>query len=210
MNILGNRIKKERENLNLSRNDLAKKIGVSYSAIAMYEQGNREPSNEILLKMCKVFNCTTDYLMGKSNYKTSFDEFTNAKPSTISLKDYFGDGNYLNKKQYVLATAWLYNQSQDEKNPENLSEESKLRISQIYNGLLQIPEARKIIDDYNNSFSNNSQYKNEIYHDNSADTNYVDIFDAFGFELTRYERDFILDCIPNESIDEYIRYFDGT
>ena len=50
MNVLGSRIKKERENLNLSREDLAKKLGVSYSAIAMYEQGNREPNNEIILK----------------------------------------------------------------------------------------------------------------------------------------------------------------
>lgn len=74
MSILGNRIKKERENLKLSREDLAKKIGVSYSAIAMYEQGNREPNNEILLKMCEIFNCSMDYLMGKSEYKTKKEE----------------------------------------------------------------------------------------------------------------------------------------
>lgn len=77
MNVLGSRIKKERENLNLSREDLAKKLGVSYSAIAMYEQGNREPNNEIILKMCEIFNCTIDYLMGKSIYRTSQEELKN-------------------------------------------------------------------------------------------------------------------------------------
>ena len=77
MNILGNRIKKERENLNLSREDLGKKIGVSYSAIAMYEQGNREPNSEIILKMCEIFNCSIDYLMGKSNFRTNEEELNN-------------------------------------------------------------------------------------------------------------------------------------
>lgn len=79
MNILGTRIKKERENLNLSREDLAKKLGVSYSAVAMYEQGNREPNNEILLKMCEIFSCSMDYLTGKSNFKTSDEEFLHYK-----------------------------------------------------------------------------------------------------------------------------------
>ena len=73
MNVLGDRIKKERENLSLSREDLAKKLGVSYSAIAMYEQGNREPNNDIILKMCEIFNCTVDYLMGKSEFKNYED-----------------------------------------------------------------------------------------------------------------------------------------
>lgn len=77
MSILGNRIKKERENLELTREELAQKIGVSYSAIAMYEQGNREPNNELLLKMCEIFNCSIDYLIGKSEIKNIYDEISN-------------------------------------------------------------------------------------------------------------------------------------
>lgn len=64
MNILGNIIKKEREKLNLSREELAQKLGVSYSAIAMYERGEREPNSSLLIKLCKIFNCSMDYLMG--------------------------------------------------------------------------------------------------------------------------------------------------
>lgn len=86
MNVLGNRIKEERENLNLSREDLAKKIGVSYSAIAMYEQGNREPNNEILLKMCEIFDCTADYLIGNSQYKDELDYIS--KNSDLASKAY--------------------------------------------------------------------------------------------------------------------------
>ena len=70
MSILGDRIKKERENLNLTREELSKKIGVSYSAVAMYEQGKREPNNELLLKMCEIFNCSMDYLIGETDCRT--------------------------------------------------------------------------------------------------------------------------------------------
>lgn len=77
MSILGDRIKKERENLGLTREELSKKVGVSYSAIAMYEQGNREPNNEITIKMCELFNCTMDYIMGKSNFRTNEEDFNN-------------------------------------------------------------------------------------------------------------------------------------
>ena len=98
MNVLGNRIKKERENSNLSRNDLAKKIGVSYSAIAMYEQGNREPSNEILLKMCEIFNCSMDYLMGKSNQKNILQN----EASLEDIKKYYEEKiNVALKNKYI-------------------------------------------------------------------------------------------------------------
>lgn len=69
MSILSERIKKERENLGMTREDLAQKIGVSYSAIAMYEQGNREPNRELSIKLCEIFNCSLDYLMGLTSYK---------------------------------------------------------------------------------------------------------------------------------------------
>lgn len=84
MSILGNRIKKERENLNLSREDLAKKIGVSYSAIAMYEQGNREPSTSLLIKLCEIFNCSMDYLTGLSDY-LNLEEIVYNIPDDIIL-----------------------------------------------------------------------------------------------------------------------------
>lgn len=74
MSILGNRIKDERERLNLTREDFAKKIGVSYSAIAMYERGEREPNNELTVKMSEIFGCSVDYLIGKSNIRTLDEE----------------------------------------------------------------------------------------------------------------------------------------
>lgn len=97
MSILGDRIKKEREELGLTREDLAKKIGVSYSAIAMYEQGNREPNNELTLKMCELFDCSMDYLMGKSEIKLQNDEI-----SLENIKKFYEEkSSVLLKEKYV-------------------------------------------------------------------------------------------------------------
>lgn len=101
MSILGDRIKKERENIGLTREDLAKKIGVSYSAIAMYEQGNREPNNELILKMCDLFNCSTDYLMGNSNLKlNSIVDI----PQLLDTYQNYSNQSYMPKIEYDILT----------------------------------------------------------------------------------------------------------
>lgn len=64
-----NRIKQLRENLGFSQKDLAEKIGGAPSSIAMYEKGDRKPSLEVLVKLSEIFNCSIDYMMGKSDVR---------------------------------------------------------------------------------------------------------------------------------------------
>ena len=66
------RIKYLRENIGLTQPQLADKLKISSSAIAMYETDKREPSDDIKLKMCELFNCSMDYLLGKSEYKNEY------------------------------------------------------------------------------------------------------------------------------------------
>ena len=76
-NILGKRIELERIRLGLNQIELAKKLNLSSSAsISQYESGDRIPSDDIKLKMCEIFNCSLDYLMGKSDIRNplSIDE----------------------------------------------------------------------------------------------------------------------------------------
>lgn len=50
-----------------SQAELARRIGVSASAVGMYEQGRREPSLGLLVRLAQEFGVTTDYLlMGKT------------------------------------------------------------------------------------------------------------------------------------------------
>lgn len=67
-NILGKRIESERIRLGLNQIELAKKLNLSSSAsISQYESGERTPSDDIKLKMSELFDCTIDYLLGKSD-----------------------------------------------------------------------------------------------------------------------------------------------
>lgn len=88
--ILSKRINQMRKELNLTQEELAKKLGLNNkSSIANYESGYSIPSDEIKLNMCTIFNCSMDYLMGKSNLKVPlslYDNFvlTNIKKYVIS------------------------------------------------------------------------------------------------------------------------------
>jgi len=80
------RIKELRKEKCLTQEELAKMLGLSAkSNIANYESGANAPSDEIKLKMCEIFNCTMDYLMGKSNFKTNEEELSNYL--NIEIKD---------------------------------------------------------------------------------------------------------------------------
>lgn len=69
-NVLGKRIELERTKLGINQIELAKRLSLSSSAsISQYESGDRIPSDEIKLKMCDIFNCSLDYLMGKTDIR---------------------------------------------------------------------------------------------------------------------------------------------
>lgn len=69
-NILGKRIELERTRLGMNQMELAKKLNLSSSAsISQYENGDRTPNDDIKLRMCEIFGCSLDYLLGKSNIR---------------------------------------------------------------------------------------------------------------------------------------------
>lgn len=48
--------------------DVANAIGLTLRAISNYEAGTREPSLDILIKLCRFFDTTPNYLLGFSDY----------------------------------------------------------------------------------------------------------------------------------------------
>lgn len=66
-----NRIKKLREEFNYTQQDLANKLNSSKSVIGLYESETRKPSLEVLVKLSEIFNCSIDYLLGKSDIRNS-------------------------------------------------------------------------------------------------------------------------------------------
>ena len=61
--MMGARIAALRKRSGLSQSDLAQQLQCSASAVGMYEQGRREPSADLLVRLARLFDVSTDYLL---------------------------------------------------------------------------------------------------------------------------------------------------
>lgn len=71
--MLGQRISALRREQGLSQAELAGRLGISASAMGMYEQGRREPSAATLVALARELKVTTDYLL-TGEVSTRMDE----------------------------------------------------------------------------------------------------------------------------------------
>lgn len=65
------RLKKLRSEKNLTQKQLADAIQTSQQNIAFYEKNKRQPKQEILERIAKYFNVSTDYLLCKTDKKNT-------------------------------------------------------------------------------------------------------------------------------------------
>lgn len=63
----GQRIKDERQLKGLTQRQLAEMISTTQSTIGKYEREELQPNVEIITKLCKIFECSADYLLGLSD-----------------------------------------------------------------------------------------------------------------------------------------------
>ena len=64
MNKFCERLKELRKDLNLSQLQLANMIGTNNSSVCDWEHGRSQPDIETIIKLCKLFQTTADYLLG--------------------------------------------------------------------------------------------------------------------------------------------------
>ena len=60
--IIGQRIKSLREELGLSREQFSNEVGITLSAVSMYENGQRIPRDEIKVKIARVLKTSIEAL----------------------------------------------------------------------------------------------------------------------------------------------------
>ena len=76
--LFSKRLRKLREDKNLSQTALANNIsGISRASISTYELGEKQPGIETLNKLADYFECSTDYLLGR----------TDAQSTNLEIKD---------------------------------------------------------------------------------------------------------------------------
>lgn len=64
----GKRLRELRKIKGLSQEQVGKELGFSARAYSHYENGERDPSIATLIKMCKFFDVSADYLIGLTDY----------------------------------------------------------------------------------------------------------------------------------------------
>lgn len=64
---MNERMKQVRLNAGKTIKDVATALEMTVSAYAHYEQGRREPSIEVLRKICDYFDVSADYLIGRTD-----------------------------------------------------------------------------------------------------------------------------------------------
>ena len=58
------RLKMIRQENGKTQKDVCEELGISPNGYASYEQGRTEPSIDTLIRLCKIFDVSADYLLG--------------------------------------------------------------------------------------------------------------------------------------------------
>ena len=65
--MIGERLKEVRGDHGDTQHDLAEKLNVSQFTVQSWEQGKSSPSHEFLVKICKLYEVSADFLLGLSD-----------------------------------------------------------------------------------------------------------------------------------------------
>ena len=79
--MLNERIRELRLAAGFSQVELAEKLGVSKQSVSNWENDNIQPSIEMLVKISRIFNVSTDLILGEDNH--TYIEVTNLTKTQI-------------------------------------------------------------------------------------------------------------------------------
>ena len=69
-----NRLRDLREDNDLLQKDVAKILNISQRAYSHYETGDYDIPNAILKKLARLYNTSTDYILGLTNISMPYEE----------------------------------------------------------------------------------------------------------------------------------------
>ena len=83
---LADRIKSLRESVGLTQAEIARTLGISRSGVNAWEMGLSVPSTQYIVELAKLFNVSTDYLLGMENTSTISIVGLSEKQVTVLLE----------------------------------------------------------------------------------------------------------------------------
>lgn len=89
--MIGDTIKRLREDAGFSQSSLAKKLNVTRSAVNAWEMGLSVPTTQYVVDIARLFHVSSDYLLGLTSETTLVLDGLNEEEKRIlySLIDYF-------------------------------------------------------------------------------------------------------------------------
>ena len=102
---MNTRLKKIREDNNLTQEEFGKKIGSARNTIANYESGNRTPSNAVIISICKEFKVNEDWL--RTGDGNPYQKRTRNQELLAFANDVMADVDASFKKRLLLALSKL-------------------------------------------------------------------------------------------------------
>ena len=95
-----NNLKKLREKKNLTQIKLSIDVEVSQELISQYELGKSKPNADNLIKLADYFNCSTDYLLERTNNPEINKNFNKQDDENNILLDKYNSLSNENKKHF--------------------------------------------------------------------------------------------------------------
>lgn len=112
-----NRLKELRIEKELLQSDIAKIINKSERTVGFYETGERDMNTETLAILSDFFNCSIDYLLGKSDIRNP--EKVDENKLNVAFSSGFDGLNDTNKSIINATIAGLLSKQKEEENKNN-------------------------------------------------------------------------------------------
>lgn len=105
------RLKQLRDEHNLSQYDLADKLNIKQSTIAMWENGTNKPRQATLIKIAEFFNVPVDYLLGREEKPSE-----NSNDLSNKIMELFNRLDEKHQQQVIEYTRFVLSLDDDEQN----------------------------------------------------------------------------------------------
>lgn len=101
--MIGERLAEIRKDHKDTQHTLAQKLHVAHHTVSSWEQGKSSPSNEMLVVICRLYQVSSDYLLGLSDSDPAYVQ--HRQQSTLTTKELSA------LKEYETFLLWKRNNS---------------------------------------------------------------------------------------------------
>lgn len=76
---IGMRLRELRQEARLTQTSVAREMEISNSALSQYEASKRVPDYDLLCRLARLYDVSTDYLLGLTDFRLHFDDIDAAR-----------------------------------------------------------------------------------------------------------------------------------